>query len=725
MAKTTDANRIEDAIDDALNVEKGKSNRDAEEEIKDRIMKMVQTSNQAYTGTDEGVLDVLNAAMAHGRGRRKRAAGGTMSTKDYTKWMIENPAETMIGDMFVREEERVRRYFSYNQLYEIVPEMADAAETMAHNIMSPDSFGRSTLDFEMSTSMSEDAKRVLRDRLDEIYEGQGIDVDAFNIILNAVVEGDTFIAVVDLDEEIDKNLGDRRSFMEEKRWKASKWDGRNEMRLEFESLLDESRREKDDLGCSGWDDFSNGVDGFVDGVFAFGHRNARFMDRVRTTRREFMQEDDGDYDERNRLSRRRDLRTPKDTSRFMLETLPSEKVVKIMAGNSVLGYYHIDFDEDMNFAGVPNYNSMRLHDQFQSFYGRNYSNTNSDYAKRKFDFFSDAVIAALSRRLNKKFVKDNPQFREIIYNILKGEKFLQNQVVISFLQPRDVVHFHPGGKVYGKSLYYKSLFMGKLYLVILVSSIMQHLVRAVEEKIFYVETGLDNDTEGAVLKFIKDIKTKNYTIDDLGDISSAIRIASAFKDLYVPVVDGERPVDVDTIAGSDVSIENEFLEYVRGSMISGTGIPEAFLGLREEVEFARTLTMQNGNFVRKVIQWQIDIATSFTELFRNVYSRIYEDEPSVNRNFKVVFTPPATLNNTNLSENFSTVQGIAENISNVIVEKADDNPETVKKVQKEVMKKYLPQIDWEGIDELYKNIKLDEKQAALDNPSAAAEDEGI
>ncbi len=79
----------------------------------------------------------------------------------------------------------------------------------------------------------------------------------------------------------------------------------------------------------------------------------------------------------------------------------------------------------------------------------------------------------------------------------------------------------------------------------------------------------------------------------MGDITSALNSVGTFNDLYVPMQNGEKTIEVDSLPGTDVSIENDFLDYLRKSMISGIGIPASFLGYSDEVEFARSISINH------------------------------------------------------------------------------------------------------------------------------------
>jgi hypothetical protein len=77
---------------------------------------------------------------------------------------------------------------------------------------------------------------------------------------------------------------------------------------------------------------------------------------------------------------------------------------------------------------------------------------------------------------------------------------------------------------------------------------MLRLVRSPEKRAFYLETDLDADTEAVVQSFIRDTKTKDIKMSNFSqDINTIMNSVGTFSDYFIPVVDGQKPVEIDTL----------------------------------------------------------------------------------------------------------------------------------------------------------------------------------
>jgi hypothetical protein len=63
---------------------------------------------------------------------------------------------------------------------------------------------------------------------------------------------------------------------------------------------------------------------------------------------------------------------------------------------------------------------------------------------------------------------------------------------------------------------------------------------------FYIEVDLDDDSEAVVQSFIRDTKTKDIKMSNFGqDINTLLQSVGTFQDYFIPVVDGNKPVEID------------------------------------------------------------------------------------------------------------------------------------------------------------------------------------
>jgi hypothetical protein len=292
-----------------------------------------------------------------------------------------------------------------------------------------------------------------------------------------------------------------------------------------------------------------------------------------------------------------------------------------------------------------------------------------------------------------------------------------------------MIHFHPDADdsiEYGTSIYEPILFIGKIYLSVLMSMLMMMLVRGADKRAFYLEVGIDEEIEAVVNKTIQDIRGREIKLNDFGDIQHVLNLIGMFDDYYLPVVDGEKPLDIEVIEGQKQDLaSNDFLEYLRKAMVSGMGVPPAHIGYTEDLELAKTLTMVNGKFIRKIIIAQ----QAFTPAINKFVQTLYKNEFLINldlssktdgktdklfdaqnirlENISGKLPSPATLNFTNISELLGNVEGIVNKIVEILLPEEDNIinspvplPQLKFRLLKSLYRQYLPMIDWTAYEEM-------------------------
>ena len=84
--------------------------------------------------------------------------------------------------------------------------------------------------------------------------------------------------------------------------------------------------------------------------------------------------------------------------------------------------------------------------------------------------------------------------------------------------------------------------------------------RAHDKRVFYVDVGADANYEQAISRVIQDIKTKEFKMDSMGDINTILNLnPGMFDNYYIPTVNGDKPIEIDTLQGMDIDMNNEFL----------------------------------------------------------------------------------------------------------------------------------------------------------------------
>jgi len=681
-------------------------------QIQDKINTNINELDKMFVGKDNTILGLADKLKNISKEKKDKNSTNSRNKnmKDLLD-MIEKPENSTIKELFYSEKYRIDKYRSFEQVYELIPELADCADTMAANIISPDDLSKDNIFIKVKSHKEDSVEtKLIKARIEDILEAFKISETMVDRITKTLIKGDLFIAVIDINKKLEGYLKESYLYKKEET---------NDINT---STMYLSEGIKDIISSYSKDtsiDNIKFVENIINNKFIVNLNNTNIVDEYNTLYEEykFLNEKDETED------KKKDKDKKDENTKLVLKELNPIRTIKVMSGTSILGYYYIEYGVDDNFYTSKDYNETRQDGLFSSFYQRNNEEEKFN-SRKKIKFVSDTIVKALSDKLNKKFITSNPEFKELIYNLMQDKDFLEKKYIINFFTEKEVVHLKLGGDTYGKSIYDKSLMLVKLYLPTLIASVLKKVVRGSDEKFIYVETGLDENHEGVITSFIKDYRMKNISLDSFSNISTAMDIPTAFKDTVVPVVDGQKPFEIETIQGDDTPVETEFLQYLKRGMIGGTGVPEAFLSLRTDAEFAKALSMQNANFIRKIIPWQQSLGRGFTELVLNLYNRIYTEEILTYNDVELYFPRPSSLNNETMNSNISNVQTKVEFIVNGLISSEDMNRQQIMKGK--LYKEYTPQIDWTKIEELQEEMELELKRKELEDkvntPSGGVED---
>lgn len=682
-------------------------------QLQDKISKNVSELDKMFVGKDNTLLGLADKLQSINRSKDKKnninLNNKNKQFKDVIE-LIEKPENNTIRELFYAERSRIDKYKSFEQIYELIPELAECADTMTANIISPDDLSSDNIFIKVKSYNEDDIKcKLIKARIEDLLEVYKISETMVDKINKTIIKGDLFVAIIDINKKLEGYLKESYLYKKEQ----------DEEINTSTVYLDENSK---NLITNYNKDYANDnikfVENIVNNKFIINLNNTNIVNDYISLNEEFKL-----LNEKEDNTKHKETNKEKEDIKLILKELNPNRTIKVMSGTSILGYYYIEYGQDDNIYinNIP-YNDLRQDGLFSSFYQKSVDEQKMDNRK-KIKFVSDTIVKSLGDKLNKKFITNNPEFKELIYNLMQDKDFLEKKYIINFFTEKDVVHFKSGGGIYGKSIFDKSIFFTKLYLPTLIASVLKKIVRGSDEKMIYVETGLDENHEGVVTSFIKDYRMKNINLDSFANITTSMDIPTAFKDTVVPVVDGQKPFEIETIQGDDTPVETEFLQYLKRSAVGGTGVPEAILNSRTDIEFSKALSMQNANFIRKIIPWQQALGRCFTELVLNLYNRIYTEEILTFNDVELYFPKPSSLNNETMNTNISNVQTKVDFIVNGLISAEDTNRQQIMKGK--LYKEYTPQIDWTKIEELKEEMEIELKRKELDDKVNNPTDSGV
>lgn len=217
--------------------------------------------------------------------------------------------------------------------------------------------------------------------------------------------------------------------------------------------------------------------------------------------------------------------------------------------------------------------------------------------------------------------------------------------------------------------------------------IINHKVISVEDVDFTIDVG--------------DIETQNFHNFSL-DSGAIVHNSSisTFEDLFLPMKDGKPFVDVDTFTGGnmDVRSKTEELKFVRDTIISGLNIPPSFLGVEENNSTKANLSEESILFARAVVSHQQYLTTQTNDLIKKVFDITNPEESlTILDNIIITLPSPKSLHFEMMSRHINEIVTLIENLERLGIPK------------EYTKKKYLPDMDWEDIENYLTSDKTEKK----------------
>lgn len=695
------------------------------DELEARVRANLKSINSySLNGEDGDIVAFFDRVLYRGKGSSGKIPKGTKSAANQSRSFLDDVERGNINLFYGDEANRFMRYKSINAICSMVPELARAISMYRDMIMSPNSFTGASLLYEVEDNGEdnfaiEEAQNSLK-KLDEKYKFS--EEIAPKAIGNLIKYGDSFTVVLNFKEEIEKLMREAGTVGHESAAPSlltqaeATYDGSSLASEDVQNLNDffnisKRSREQDEVKrkaiksesftAAEWEksiddymrvDIKNSV---VEGLLA----DEVELYKELKTNPEFASES-GDS-------------LAVNLSGSIIRQLEPNKTIKVEIGGATIGYYYLDvtfnptvtdpFDTDP--YGCPACDLTYTTNRVYSF--MNHANSGMLAKDNRLQTMTDIFAKRLATKMNRKFIAKNSQFRDFIYTMLKANRAI-NKTSITFITPKNMIHMKRGSYTYGESMLDPVLYFAKLYVLSILAAIMQQVINGKDKTVYYIETGLDEDAEGAVNSFIADMKGREVTLDDFQDVTAIFNRVTKANALYIPVVDGKKAVEMDTFAGQEAQLNNDFLEFLKRSVINGSGIPASFLDSMSEVEFATTLIMQNGNVMKTVVSYQNIISVGFTEIFTKLQAN---EGTGKAFSFKVKYADPTILDNRKTEEEIGKVQTITEFIVNTIMgeQPSEEDEKSKPEFKKEIAKKLMSQLNWEDYELIYNAIKKNTK----------------
>ena len=234
-------------------------------------------------------------------------------------------------------------------------------------------------------------------------------------------------------------------------------------------------------------------------------------------------------------------------------------------------------------------------------------------------------------------------------------------------------------------------------------------------RVHYLKSsGLDTDYASQVQRTMRKFQSRRITIDDIYSYSGVLNKVGGIGEMVLPAGRNDyKALETDTIEAARNPFDMEFLEQQRREAISGTGVPSLLVlnGL-DEVDFAKTLELANTRFLSTALSYKIDLNRGLTKMYQRILKYETDLEDDVIASFRFQFNQgkqPELVITADMIQNFNTVVELVGSIFFKQGELEDDNRNptaTMIALKKELAKLYLPQLDFDQLNELVDRVKV-------------------
>lgn len=339
--------------------------------------------------------------------------------------------------------------------------------------------------------------------------------------------------------------------------------------------------------------------------------------------------------------------------------------------------------------------------------------------------FIDAVADKIVQQFDKEFLKNNLEVKNLIVDALNYYNLRDKKIRIQYIPKEYVqvfkVNVDENGN--GTSILEPALFYAQLYRMLTLFKAMTIVQNSNDVKVNYIRTsGIDKNITNKTEEIARMVQSRMINIYDLFSPSTLITKVGNGREMFIPVGrNGERPIETEILQGQDVQMNSDFLDNLRQSYISATGVPAVIMNYIHEAEFAKTIELGNSRYQARVVSHQLGFNSYISEWYRRIMRYTLPSIPEhVIDALEFVFAPPkySKINTTNdLLNNFN---GVADFIINTIIpsnitNNDEESSEYISAFRRRLAKDFLPMLDWDKYREMLEEAAREAPKEKLEN----------
>jgi len=389
--------------------------------------------------------------------------------------------------------------------------------------------------------------------------------------------------------------------------------------------------------------------------------------------------------------------------------LNSLRMVPIRMDRKVVGYYYVSTTMDLQTnAANPN-----------GIIDLSYQNYTRD--KNMVSSLANMII----KSFDKKFLEKNIKLKGEIAEIIMAHKFSEGRLSFIYIPENEIIRLiineDEDGR--GHSMLEPTIFPARMYLLLTLYNMLYTLNNNTTRVHYLKSSGLNTDYAAQIQRTMRKFQQRRITIDDIFSYTGVLNKVGGMGEMVLPAGRSDyKALETDTIAAVENPINIEFLEQQRRQAISGTGVPNLLvINAIDEVDFAKTLEMANTRFLSTVSSYKIDFNGGITKLYQMLMKYETDIDEDVIASFRFQFNAikQQHLNiSVEMIQNFNAMVEFLEAVYFQKKDLEDDNGNytaTRMAFRKELAMEYMPQLDYDRIDEIVKNARLQGGREIMQN----------
>ena len=335
----------------------------------------------------------------------------------------------------------------------------------------------------------------------------------------------------------------------------------------------------------------------------------------------------------------------------------------------------------------------------------------------------DAISNSILDQFGSKFVRKNAAFKKLIAECIIANGLVDNDYMIQFIPVENMIEFKCNEDEMGNgvSVLSDAMFPAHLLLSIVICKMLNYINKGGNKTIAHISGGkVSRSLSNQVNRVIRDIQAGNVTFTDL--LSSSMVFSKVTRDSNIAMpkdMQGNRLVEFEIQEGQDIDLNTNYENMIERWCMIAVGMPPTLMDYTSEVNIAKKVVSDNVRVASRVASLQSDLEAPTTQLYKALIedSDMSDDEKSALLNLSFKLPRPRVLANQNTSEALSTANQNAQTIANVVVgDDASDEEDMLLKrlIIKRITRNETPYIDWDAVDKIVEEAKIEAKQLKLE-----------